>query len=91
MSEGVGGVHTSTRLFPCARAHVEKVRVDPPPRLHPSSNVTLPDTLDALAARVARLHQGHRDPEAFYEQRSEIAGELRRLARHWKSTGERNA
>ncbi len=46
---------------------------------------TLPSTpaaaLDALAARVARLHQGHRDPEAFYEQRSEIAGELRRLAR----------
>lgn len=37
--------------------------------------------LDALAARVSRLHQGHRDPEAFYEQRSEIAGELRRLAR----------
>lgn len=37
--------------------------------------------LDALAARVARLHQGHRNPEAFYEQRSEIAGELRRLAR----------
>lgn len=37
--------------------------------------------LHDLARQVQRLHQGHRDPELFYETRSEIADALRRLAR----------
>lgn len=62
-----------------ARAHAHRtVTVNTSTHLHPNQHVA---ELDALAARVARLHLGHRDPEAFYEQRSEIAGELRRLAR----------
>ena len=48
----------------------------------PCGTAALPAAdLDRLADAVARLHQGHRDPERFYEQRSEIAHELRKLAR----------
>lgn len=37
--------------------------------------------LERLAARVARLVPSHRDPEVFHIEKSEIVGELRRLAR----------
>lgn len=37
--------------------------------------------LDALAQRVGRLMVSHRDPEAFFIERSEIAHDLRRLAK----------
>lgn len=44
--------------------------------------VTVPaDQLARLAARVARLAPSHRDPERFHEEKSEIAADLRRLAR----------
>lgn len=39
------------------------------------------DTLAALAQRVVRLCPDHRNPERFHEDKSEIAAELRRLAR----------
>ena len=39
------------------------------------------DELTALASRVLRLCPSHRDPEAFWVEKSELAGELRRLAR----------
>ncbi len=39
-----------------------------------------PDSLDALALRVERLSPSHRDPERFFEERSEIAEALRRAA-----------
>lgn len=38
-------------------------------------------TLEALAERVARiLPMSSRDPHAFYEQRSEVASEIRAIA-----------
>ncbi len=37
--------------------------------------------LSDLAHRVARLCPDHRNPERFHEDKSEIAAELRRLAR----------
>lgn len=40
----------------------------------------LPEILRKLAARVDRNVPNHRDPEAFHVEKSEIAGELRRLA-----------
>ncbi len=40
-----------------------------------------PDTLASLAQRVVRLCPDHRNPERFHEDKSEIAAELRRLAR----------
>lgn len=42
--------------------------------------VTLAD-LDEIASRVQRLTVHRRDPERFFEERSEIAHELRKLAR----------
>ena len=41
-----------------------------------------------LARRLERLRPSHRDPEQFHIEKSEIAAELRRLARaaervHW--------
>lgn len=39
------------------------------------------DQLTRLAARVARLTPSHRDPERFHVEKSEIAADLRRLAR----------
>jgi hypothetical protein len=46
----------------------------------PAKPVTCAD-LDRLAEAVARLSPSHRDPERFHIDRSEIAGELRELAR----------
>jgi hypothetical protein len=40
-----------------------------------------PDTLARLARDVARLAPDRRDPERFHVEKSEIAAELRRLAR----------
>jgi hypothetical protein len=37
-------------------------------------------TLHALAHRVARLRPEWRDPERFFMDKEELAGELRRLA-----------
>ncbi len=37
--------------------------------------------LDALAGQVVRLCPDRRDPERFHADKSEIAAELRRLAR----------
>lgn len=38
--------------------------------------------LDALAERVARIRpMSNRNPDAFYEERSEVAHELRELAK----------
>ena len=39
------------------------------------------EVLADLARRLERLRPSHRDPEAFFVERSEIAAELRRLAR----------
>ena len=39
------------------------------------------DDLDRLAHAVSRLSPSHRDPHRFHEDKSEIAAELRRLAR----------
>jgi hypothetical protein len=39
------------------------------------------DKIASLAERVRRLTPSHRDPERFYLDRSEIAAELRRIAR----------
>ncbi|MBA3776752.1 MAG: hypothetical protein H0X11_09985 [Betaproteobacteria bacterium] len=41
---------------------------------------TLVAKLDELASRVRRLTISSRDPERFFEDRSEIAAELQRLA-----------
>jgi len=40
-----------------------------------------PSTLLSLSRRVERLMVSHRDPESFFEERSEIAQALRRMAR----------
>ncbi|WP_170864221.1 hypothetical protein [Paracoccus sp. SM22M-07] len=37
--------------------------------------------IEALAQRVQRLMVSHRDPERFFIDRSDIAGDMRRLAR----------
>ena len=42
------------------------------------------DWIDAIADKVNRLMLKHTDPEAFYVERSEISGDLRRLARHMR-------
>ncbi len=39
------------------------------------------DQVRELANRVDRLMVTHRDPEAFFMERAEIAGQLRRVAR----------
>lgn len=59
-----------------------------PKRLRPSDRSDRSDTprvvtgaLADLAARVARLSPSHRDPERYHVEKSEIAAELRRLAR----------
>lgn len=43
--------------------------------------VLVSDQLHALAGRVLRLMVSHRDPERFFVERSDIADEMRRLAR----------
>lgn len=40
--------------------------------------------IEALAHRVLRLVVSHRDPERFFIDRSDIAGEMRRLARRMR-------
>jgi hypothetical protein len=52
-----------------------------PTRRHLGYLETLAATVNTLAARVSRLTVSHRDPEAFFVARSEIAEELRALAR----------
>jgi hypothetical protein len=47
-----------------------------------TTNLTPPaERLAVLAAAVAPLSPSRRDPEQFHEDKSEIAAELRRLAR----------
>jgi hypothetical protein len=41
---------------------------------------TAVDALMALSGRVSRLTPDRRDPERFHVEKSEVAGELRRLA-----------
>jgi hypothetical protein len=41
----------------------------------------LNEMLDDIARRVSRLTVSHRDPEAFFVARSELAHDLQRLAR----------
>lgn len=41
----------------------------------------LAEQLERLAERVRRLSPSHRDPMRFFEEKSEIDGELVRLAR----------
>lgn len=47
----------------------------------PSVTASPSDRLTTLARAVVRLSPSHRDPEQFHEDKSEIAAELRRLAR----------
>lgn len=42
--------------------------------------MTLADRLHDIADRLARLAPCHRDPFRFHEDKSELVGELRRLA-----------
>jgi len=51
-------------------------------RVVPSHVPDLPDRLAELARRVGRLSPSHREPERYHEEKSEIAFELRVLARH---------
>lgn len=41
----------------------------------------LPVRIDNLCDRIERLAPSHRDPHRFFEDKSDIAYELRRLAR----------
>lgn len=61
-------------------------------RTHTHGRLTLgdlttphPGELEQLAERVVRLSPSHRDPERFHEEKSEVAAELRRLARDWRA------
>lgn len=42
--------------------------------------MTLSNDLHALADRLARLAPSHRDPDHYFEEKSEIVADLRRLA-----------
>jgi hypothetical protein len=42
--------------------------------------MTIADDLHALADRLARLAPSHRNPDHYFEEKSEIVAELRRLA-----------
>lgn len=42
--------------------------------------MTLSADLHALADRLARLAPSHRNPDHYFEEKSEIVAELRRLA-----------
>lgn len=42
--------------------------------------MTLSSDLHALADRLARLAPSHRKPDYYFEEKSEIVAELRRLA-----------
>lgn len=39
------------------------------------------ERLHRLSRRIGRLHPDWRNPEAFFEERSELEAELRRVAR----------
>jgi len=52
-----------------------------PPSGERHKPIVVADQIEALAARVLRLMVSHRDPEHFFVERSDIAGEMRRLAR----------
>lgn len=43
--------------------------------------MTLSNDLHALADRLARLAPSHRNPDHYFEEKSEIVAELRRLAK----------
>lgn len=45
------------------------------------SSVPVPSLIEDLADRVSRLTVSHRNPELFFENRSEIAYELAEIAR----------
>lgn len=49
------------------------------------SDKPLHQVLDELAHRVGRLGQKRIDPEAFHVEKSDIAGELRAIARQLKA------
>lgn len=51
-------------------------RAQPPPELSPGPAAALRE----LADRVNRLTVSRRDPDRFFEERSEISAELRRIA-----------
>ena len=42
--------------------------------------MTLANDLHSLADRLARLAPSHRNPDHYFEEKSEIVAELRRLA-----------
>lgn len=54
--------------------------------LRAAGRCSVADELAALAAQVARLSPDRRDPEAFHADKSEIACNLRRLARSLRRT-----
>jgi hypothetical protein len=70
------GIHSAHLL----REAREGGSLDPLTRLTRAAQGPVP-TLEGLADRVARLTPSHRDPERFFMDRAELAGELRRLAR----------
>lgn len=49
--------------------------------LQPDSRAAAPVEVLQLADRLRRLSPSHRDPERFHEEKSEIEGALRVLAR----------
>ena len=52
-----------------------------PPKGERHTPVQVSTEIEALAERVQRLMVSHRDPERFFVERSDIAHEMRRLAR----------
>lgn len=50
------------------------------------ADVPIAAELEALAERISRLRQGHRDPHRFYEDRSEAEHDARLLA-EWLRSG----
>jgi hypothetical protein len=72
--------HRPAIVRPCRRVVATPMAavVSKPPALsHGATAMALKD----LAWRVSCLHLGHRNPEQFYEKRSDIAEALRVLAR----------
>jgi hypothetical protein len=65
-----------------ARARTRSGRTGEPSHTLSPSN---PGTLEDLAERVRRLSPDRRDPEQFHIEKSELAAELRRLARAWRA------
>ncbi|MCB2077672.1 MAG: hypothetical protein KDE55_08240 [Novosphingobium sp.] len=47
---------------------------------HPAFKASTAERLHRLSRRLGRLSPNWRDPEAFFEERSEIERELRRVA-----------